>query len=95
LVHEDIAEEFLSIAGAILEEHSVRVNCCENAAKYFRDPNVILTDEFGQEYLDLDIAVRIVPSIEAAMQHIARFGCNHTEVICTKRANSKTFSTHS
>ncbi|MFT5542465.1 MAG: glutamate-5-semialdehyde dehydrogenase [Glaciecola sp.] len=84
LVHEDIADEFLNVVGAILEDHSVKVNCCENAAKYFRDPNVISTDEFGQEYLDLEIAVRIVPSIEGAMQHIARFGSNHTEVICTK-----------
>jgi glutamate-5-semialdehyde dehydrogenase len=84
LVHEDIAEEFLSIAGAILEEHSVKVNSCENSSKYFNNATVIKTDGFGEEYLDLEIAVRIVPSINAAMQHIARFGSNHTEVICTK-----------
>jgi len=84
LVHEDIAEEFLSIVGAILEEHSVKVNCCENSSKYFNNATVIETDGFGEEYLDLEIAVRIVPSLEAAMGHIARFGSNHTEVICTK-----------
>jgi glutamate-5-semialdehyde dehydrogenase len=84
LVHEDIAKEFLSIAGAILEEHSVKVNSCENSSKYFNNATVIKTDGFGEEYLDLEIAVRIVPSVEAAMEHIARFGSNHTEVICTK-----------
>nr|WP_297347178.1 glutamate-5-semialdehyde dehydrogenase [uncultured Glaciecola sp.] len=84
LVHEDIAEEFLSIVGAILEEHSVKVNSCENSSKYFNNATVIKTEGFGEEYLDLEIAVRIVPSVEAAMQHIARFGSNHTEVICTK-----------
>lgn len=84
LVHQDIAEDFLSIVGPILEEHSVQVNCCENSAKYFDNAKVISTDEFGQEYLDLEIAVRIVPSVEGAMQHISRFGSNHTEVICTK-----------
>ncbi len=84
LVHEDIAEEFLSVAGAILEEHSVKVNSCENSSKYFNDATVIKTDGFGEEYLDLEIAVRIVPTIDAAMQHIARFGSHHTEVICTK-----------
>jgi glutamate-5-semialdehyde dehydrogenase len=84
LVHEDIAKEFLSIAGAILEEHSVKVNSCENSSKYFNNATVINTDGFGEEYLDLEIAVRIVPSVEAAMEHIARFGSNHTEVICTK-----------
>jgi glutamate-5-semialdehyde dehydrogenase len=90
LVHEDIAEEFLSVAGAILEDHSVKVNCCENSAKYFRDATVIATDGFGQEYLDLEIAVRIVPSVEGAMQHISRFGSNHTEVICTKNEATAT-----
>ena len=84
LVHEDIAEEFLSIVGAILEDHSVKVNSCENSSKYFNNPTVIETEGFGEEYLDLEIAVRIVPSVEKAMQHIARFGSNHTEVICTK-----------
>jgi glutamate-5-semialdehyde dehydrogenase len=84
LVHEDIAKEFLSIAGAILEEHSVKVNSCENSSKYFNNATVINLDGFGEEYLDLEIAVRIVPSVESAMEHIARFGSNHTEVICTK-----------
>lgn len=84
LVHEDIAEEFLSVAGAILEEHSVKVNSCENSSKYFNNATVIKTDGFGEEYLDLEIAVRIVPTVDAAMQHIARFGSHHTEVICTK-----------
>jgi glutamate-5-semialdehyde dehydrogenase len=84
LVHEDIAKEFLSIAGAILEEHSVKVNSCENSSKYFNNATVINTDGFGEEYLDLEIAVRILPSVEAAMEHIARFGSHHTEVICTK-----------
>lgn len=84
LVHEDIAEEFLSVAGPILEEHSVKVNSCENSSKYFNNATVIKTDGFGEEYLDLEIAVRIVPTVDAAMQHIARFGSHHTEVICTK-----------
>ncbi len=84
LVHEDIAEEFLSVAGVILEEHSVKVNSCKNSSKYFKNATVINTDGFGEEYLDLEIAVRIVPSVDAAIQHIARFGSHHTEVICTK-----------
>ncbi|WP_412972326.1 glutamate-5-semialdehyde dehydrogenase [Glaciecola sp. MF2-115] len=84
LVHEDVADEFLSIAGPLLEEYSVKVHACENSAKYFNKADIIPVEDFGQEYLDLEIAVRIVPSIEGAMEHIARFGSNHTEVICTK-----------
>ena len=83
LVHEDIAEKYLTLVAPILEEHSVKVNACEKSAKYFNNAKTISTDEFGEEYLDLEIAVRIVPSMDAAMQHIARFGSNHTEVICS------------
>lgn len=84
LVHEEIAEDFLALAGPILEEHSVKVNACEASSKYFENATTITEEQFGEEYLDLEIAVRIVPSVEGAMQHIARFGSNHTEVICTK-----------
>jgi glutamate-5-semialdehyde dehydrogenase len=84
LVHEDVAEDFLTLAAPILEEHSVKVNACAASSKYFKNATTITEDQFGEEYLDLEIAVRIVPSVEGAMQHIARFGSNHTEVICTK-----------
>ena len=62
----------------------MKVNACEASSKYFDNATTITEEQFGEEYLDLEIAVRIVPSLEGAMQHIARFGSNHTEVICTK-----------
>ena len=40
--------------------------------------------DFGHEFLDLTLAVRIVPSLDAAISHIARYGSLHTEVICTQ-----------
>ena len=39
--------------------------------------------DFGHEFLALTLAVRIVPSVDAAIEHIARYGSLHTEVICT------------
>jgi glutamate-5-semialdehyde dehydrogenase len=41
-------------------------------------------DDWFQEYLDLILAVRIVPDIEAAMAHIDKYGSLHTEAIVTK-----------
>jgi glutamate-5-semialdehyde dehydrogenase len=41
-------------------------------------------NDFGQEYLDLEIAVRLVDDMDGALAHIVRFGSHHTEVICTK-----------
>ena len=39
--------------------------------------------DFGHEFLALTLAVRIVPSVDAAIEHIARYGSLHTEGICT------------
>jgi len=40
--------------------------------------------DFGKEFLDLILAVRIVPSLDAAIEHIARYGSLHSEVIVTQ-----------
>lgn len=84
LVHKDISAEFLPKAASLLRDHSVVINACEKACRYFENATVLNESEFGEEYLDLEIAVRIVDSLEHGMKHIRRFGSNHTEVICTQ-----------
>lgn len=84
LVHKDIADEFLPTVCKHLSDKQVKINCCQPSAKYFDKPNILCDDEFGEEYLGLEIAIRIVDDIEAAMSHIAEFGSNHTEVICSE-----------
>lgn len=83
IVHQDIADKFLPLAAAALQSKQVKVNASADAARYFDNPTVIQDDEFGEEYLDLEIAVGVVADIEAAFAHISRFGSHHTEVICT------------
>ena len=41
-------------------------------------------DDFGREFLDKILAVRVVPDLEAALDHIARYGSLHTEAIVTR-----------
>ncbi len=41
-------------------------------------------DDWGHEYLDRVLAVRVVDGLEGAMDHIARYGSGHTEAICTR-----------
>ena len=84
VVHEDIADEFLNLCAVVLRQEGVKINADSFAAKYFDDATVLADDEFGEEYLDLEIAIRVVPTFSAAVEHIAQFGSNHTEVICTK-----------
>lgn len=90
LIHKDVANEFLPRANALFNEHKVRVNTESQIASYFNQAQIIEVEQFGEEYLGLEIAVRQVDSFEQALEHIRRFGSHHTEVICTQnkeRAN--------
>jgi len=84
VVHQDVADEFLNLCAVVLRQEGVKINADSTAAKYFDDATVLADNEFGEEYLDLEIAIRVVPTFSAAVDHIAQFGSNHTEVICTK-----------
>ena len=84
VVHQDVADEFLNLCAVVLRQEGVKINADSFAAKYFDNATVLADNEFGEEYLDLEIAIRVVPTFSAAVDHIAQFGSNHTEVICTK-----------
>ncbi|TMP48671.1 MULTISPECIES: glutamate-5-semialdehyde dehydrogenase [unclassified Pseudoalteromonas] len=84
VVHQDIADEFLNLCAVVLRQEGVTVNADAKAAEYFDNATVLADDEFGEEYLDLEIAIKVVPDFAGAIDHIAKFGSNHTEVICTK-----------
>jgi len=43
-------------------------------------------DDWGREFLDRVLAVRVVDGIDGALEHVARFGSGHTEAICTRDA---------
>ncbi|MGX9462542.1 glutamate-5-semialdehyde dehydrogenase [Shewanella sp. A14] len=88
LVHQDVAAAFLPKVAAELAAHKVRINVSKNAQQYFERANVISDDDFGQEYLDLEIAIRQVTDFDHAINHIRRFGSHHTEVICTQNAQT-------
>jgi len=90
LVHQDVAAEFMPKVAAQLAAHKVRINVSKNAQQYFEHANVISDDDFGQEYLDLEIAIRQVTDFDHAVNHIRRFGSHHTEVICTQNESTAT-----
>jgi glutamate-5-semialdehyde dehydrogenase len=45
-------------------------------------------DDWGREYLDRVMAVRVVDGIDGALEHVARYGSGHTEAICTRDASN-------
>jgi glutamate-5-semialdehyde dehydrogenase len=83
LVHADVAAAFLPRVLAALADAGVTVHGDESVAAH--SPGVMpATDEdFAAEYLSLDISAAVVPSLDAAIEHIRRFGTGHSEAIVT------------
>ncbi|NVJ50544.1 MAG: glutamate-5-semialdehyde dehydrogenase [Gammaproteobacteria bacterium] len=84
LVDQQVAEDFLPKVAQMAADKGVRIHACRRAVKYFDGANEIADDAFGEEYLSLELAVRVVDDFDHAIAHIDRFGSQHTEVICTK-----------
>ncbi len=84
LVHENIADEFLGRMLPAYGKAGVEVRGCPRTRRI--DPSVkkAASSDFGREFLDLVLAVKVVPSVEAAMDHIALHGSGHTEAIITE-----------
>lgn len=89
LVHADIAEQFLPQAAALLAQKQVTIHACEQSMGYFEAlPNCEVSpateQDWHEEYLAMEIAVRVVQDDSAAIAHIQQYGSDHTEVICTQ-----------
>lgn len=59
---------------------------CERTRALVPEASIARDDDWGREYLDRILAVRVVDGIGAALEHVARYGSGHTEAICTKDA---------
>ncbi|MCC6217423.1 MAG: glutamate-5-semialdehyde dehydrogenase [Polyangiaceae bacterium] len=84
LVHEDAAREALASIAASLAEHGVEIRGCPRTRELVPAAVAATGADWGREFLDLVLAVRVVPSLEAAIEHIERHGSHHTEAICTR-----------
>ena len=84
LVHKNVAEAFLPRVAARLGAAGVQFRACPASLPLLGETAVPQQpDDLGQEFHDLILAVRVVDDMDAALDHIARYGSNHTEVICT------------
>lgn len=85
LVHQDIAAAFLPRAVAELRKERVEVRGCPRVLALLGDSSLTPATEqdWAKEYSDLILAVRIVDSLEQALEHIHRYGSKHTECIVT------------
>ena len=85
LVHADIAAQALPVIARGLKDAGVQLRGCERTREILNDPAVLpaTEEDWAAEYLDYIMAVRVVPSLEAAVDHIAAYGTGHSECIVT------------
>ena len=84
LVHSAIAEAFLPMVAEKLGAAGVEFRACPRSLPLLGSRAVAQKPEdFGMEFHDLILAVRVVDSLDEALDHIARYNSHHTEVICT------------
>lgn len=93
LVHENIAEEFLPMIKAKLDEKHVEIRGCERTKAILGDSVVPATEEdYATEFLDYIISVKVVKSLDEAIAHIDRYTTHHSECIVTNDlANAERF----
>ena len=85
LVHRDAAEEALPKIKARLDEKQVELRGCERARAILPGITPAVPEDWETEYLDYILAVKVVDSLEEALEHIARYSTRHSECIVTER----------
>jgi glutamate-5-semialdehyde dehydrogenase len=86
LVHEAVAEKALPLIKARLDEKQVQLRGCERTRAILGEAVAPAAEEdWETEFLDYILAVRVVGSFEAAVEHIARYSSGHSECIVTER----------
>ena len=84
LVHADLAARVLPPLAAIYEAKGVEMRGCERSRALVPQMIAATEDDWYAEYLAPIIAIRIVDSLDVAIDHIARYGSQHTDAIVTE-----------
>ena len=83
LVHQRIASPFLPSMVRQLQQAGVEVRGCERTRTLVGGLTAATEDDWSTEYLDLILSVKIVDSLDEAIEHISRYGSAHSDAIVT------------
>jgi glutamate-5-semialdehyde dehydrogenase len=84
LVHKDVAAAFLPRILKAFADKGVTVHGSAAVRSYDETVVPATDDDWATEYLSADISAAVVPSLDAAIDHIRRYGTQHTEAIVTE-----------
>jgi glutamate-5-semialdehyde dehydrogenase len=87
LVHQAIAPDFLPDMVGIFQDAGVEIRGCPRTIELIPGITPAKETDWPAEFLDLILAVKIVSDMDDALDHIEKFGTNHTEAIITNNYN--------
>jgi glutamate-5-semialdehyde dehydrogenase len=83
IVHEAVAAEFLPMVATALRAKNVELRGCEKTRAILSDCIPATDEDWDTEYLDLILSIKVVSSIDEAIDHINTHGSHHTDTIVT------------
>ena len=84
LVSEKVADKFIPMIINVLREKNVKVIGDEKVRNIIEDVEAATEEDWGKEYLDYIIGVKVVKDVDEAISHINKYGSGHSEAIITK-----------
>jgi glutamate-5-semialdehyde dehydrogenase len=87
LVHEKVSGDFLPPIVGRFQSAGVEIRGCERTLVLAARATPAKESDWPEEFLDLILAVKVVSSMDEALDHIERYGSNHTEAIITNDYN--------
>ena len=93
LVHKDVAEQFIPLFASSLEQYGVTIHADERSLPLLKDYSgkvmKACEDDFHTEFLSLELAMKVVDSIDEAISHIAEHSSHHTDAIITSDESNR------
>lgn len=83
LIHSKVAKKYLPQLVNILRGYNVMIKGCEKSRAIVPSLTEATEEDWYEEYMDLTLAVKIVDSVEEAIQHINKYGSKHSDAIIT------------
>ncbi len=87
LVHKQVAKQFLPIMVEALIKNGVEVRGCKKTVAIVPKVKPATEEDWGTEYLDLIIGIKVVEDLDDAIDHINKYGTKHSESILTADFN--------
>ena len=84
LVHKNIAEKALPAIKEALLKHNTEIRGCERTCAILKNAIPATDEDYATEFLDYVLAVRVVESLDEAMEHIRKYSTGHSECIITE-----------